>query len=60
MNYKHWLNNSVQFLTEKLKNDPHLNAKVDVDLLVQFVTRKTKAQLIAFPETELDEKTLEN
>lgn len=59
MNYKHWLSDSVQFLTEKLKNDPHLNAKLDVDLLVQFVTRKTKAQLIAFPETELDEKTLE-
>lgn len=59
MNYKHWINYAVQFLTDRLSNDLHLNARYDAELLLQFVTRKTKAQIIAFPETELDEKTQE-
>ena len=59
MNYKHWINYAVQFLTDRLSNDLHLNARYDTELLLQFVTQKTKAQIIAFPETELDEKTQE-
>ena len=59
MNYKHWINYAVQFLTDRLSNDLHLNARYDAELLLQSVTQKTKAQIIAFPETELDEKTQE-
>ena len=59
MNYQQWLNRAAIFLSENLKNDPYLNAKVDVHLLLQFVTQKSKSQILAFSETELDEQTLE-
>lgn len=59
MNYQQWLNRAAIFLSENLKNDPYLNAKFDVHLLLQFVTQKSKSQILAFSETELDAQTLE-
>ncbi|WP_293730736.1 peptide chain release factor N(5)-glutamine methyltransferase [uncultured Actinobacillus sp.] len=59
MNYQQWLNRAAIFLSENLKNDPYLNAKVDVHLLLQSVTQKSKSQILAFSETELDAQTLE-
>ena len=59
MNYQQWLHSAALFLTENLNNDPYLNAKVDVHLILQLVTGKSKSQILAFSETELDEQTLE-
>ncbi|MCI5764980.1 peptide chain release factor N(5)-glutamine methyltransferase [Actinobacillus porcinus] len=59
MNYQQWLHSAALFLTENLNNDPYLNAKVDVHLILQSVTGKSKSQILAFSETELDEQTLE-
>lgn len=59
MNYQQWLHSAVLFLTENLNNDPYLNAKVDVHLILQSITGKSKSQILAFSETELDEQTLE-
>lgn len=59
MNYQQWLNRAAIFLSENLKNDPYLNMKVDVHLLLQSVTQKSKSQILAFSETELDAQTLE-
>ncbi|PVX31773.1 [protein release factor]-glutamine N5-methyltransferase [Pasteurella langaaensis DSM 22999] len=60
MNYQQWLKDASALLIEKRKSDPYLNAKFDANLLLQFVTQKSKSQIHAFAETELDEKTLEN
>ena len=60
MNYQQWLSYAAEFLEKHLTSDPYLNAKFDVNLLLQFVTKKSKSQLLAFSETELDEKTLQN
>lgn len=60
MNYQQWLSYAAEFLEKHLTSDPYLNAKFDVNLLLQFVTQKSKSQLLAFSETELDEKTLQN
>lgn len=60
MNYQQWLSYAAKFLEKHLTSDPYLNAKFDVNLLLQFVTKKSKSQLLAFAETELDEKTLQN
>lgn len=59
MNYQQWLHSAALFLTENLNNDPYLNAKVDVHLILQSITGKSKSQILAFSETELDEQTLE-
>lgn len=59
MNYQQWLHSAALFLTENLNNDPYLNAKVDVHLILQSVTGKSKSQILAFSETELDEQTFE-
>ena len=59
MNYQQWLHSAALFLTENLNNDPYLNAKVDVHLILQLVTGKSKSQILAFSETELYEQTLE-
>lgn len=59
MNYQQWLHSAVLFLTENLNNDPYLNVKVDVHLILQSITGKSKSQILAFSETELDEQTLE-
>lgn len=60
MNYQQWLKYATEFLIDKLKSAPYLNAKFDANLLLQFATQKSKAQIHAFAETALDEKTLEN
>ncbi|MGQ0286766.1 peptide chain release factor N(5)-glutamine methyltransferase [Pasteurellaceae bacterium 22721_9_1] len=60
MNYQQWLAHAKQFLLENLKNDPYLNAKLDATLLLQFVTKKSQSQIMAFAETVLEEKTLQN
>lgn len=59
MNYQQWLNHATILLSENLKSDPYLNAKFDAGLLLQVVTQKSKSQIMAFSETELDKKTLE-
>ena len=59
MNYQQWLHSAALFLTENLNNDPYLNAKVDVHLILQSITGKSKSQILAFSETKLDEQTLE-
>lgn len=53
MNYQQWLNQSSAFLREKLKNDPYADIKRDVTLLLQTVTGKSSAYLLAFAETLL-------
>ncbi|MBN6709640.1 peptide chain release factor N(5)-glutamine methyltransferase [Haemophilus haemoglobinophilus] len=58
MNYSKWLNYAIQQLESSLASDPYLNAKLDASLLLQFVTQKSASQIMAFAETELDEKTL--
>lgn len=58
MNYQQWLEFAEQTLLENNKQDPFLNAKLDASLLLQFVTQKSASQIMAFAETELDEKTL--
>lgn len=56
MTYQQWQLFAETILAQNTK-DPFLNPKTDVKLLLQFVTQKSKAQIIAYPEIELDEKT---
>ncbi len=56
MNYQQWLAFAEKELAQN-NNDPFLNPKTDANLLLQFVTQKSKAQIFAFAETLLDEKT---
>lgn len=58
MNYQQWLQRAEQRLQQNLASDPYLNAKFDVNLLLQRVSGKSKAALFAFAETELNEAEL--
>lgn len=60
MTYQQWLAYASQFLSQQLAADPYLNAKLDASLLLQFVSKKSKTQIMAFADTRLDEKTLQN
>ena len=60
MNYADWLAYASQFLSQNLKNDPHLNAGLDADWLLKSAVQKSKSQIMAFSDTQLDEKTLQN
>jgi len=60
MNYADWLAYASQFLSQNLKNDPHLNAGLDANWLLQAAVKKSKSQIMAFSDTQLDEKTLQN
>ena len=55
MTYSDWLTYANQLLTEKLSQDPYLNAKLDVNLLLQAVTKRSRSAIFAFGETELNE-----
>ncbi len=55
MTYSDWLTYATQLLTEKLSQDPYLNAKLDANLLVQAVTKRSRSEIFAFGETELNE-----
>lgn len=55
MTYSDWLTYATQLLTEKLSQDPYLNAKLDANLLVQAVTKRSRSAIFAFGETELNE-----
>ncbi|HBO37860.1 MAG TPA: peptide chain release factor N(5)-glutamine methyltransferase [Pasteurellaceae bacterium] len=59
MNYGQWLDFAEQMLIQCVENDPFSAPKTDAGLLLGFVTLKSKAQILAFPETELDEKMQE-
>lgn len=58
MNYQQWLSFAEQKLLENAENDPYLNAKLDANLLLQAVTKRSKSAIFAFSETELSEKEL--
>ena len=55
MTYSDWLTYTTQLLTEKLSQDPYLNAKLDANLLLQAVTKRSRSAIFAFGETELNE-----
>ena len=55
MTYSDWLAYATQLLTEKLSQDPYLNAKLDANLLLQAVTKRSRSAIFAFGETELNE-----
>lgn len=54
MTYSDWLTYATQLLTEKLSQDPYLNAKLDANLLLQVVTKRSRSAIFAFGETELN------
>ena len=56
MNYQQWLRMAENALAQQ-NQDPFLNPKTDANLLLQCVTQKSRSYLIAFPDSELDEKT---
>ncbi|PID51327.1 MAG: protein-(glutamine-N5) methyltransferase, release factor-specific, partial [Pasteurellales bacterium] len=53
MNYNQWLNNAIAELSKICQHDPYLNPKTDANLLLQYVTKRSKASIFAFAETEL-------
>lgn len=55
MTYSDWLTYATQLLTEKLSQAPYLNAKLDANLLLQAVTKRSRSAIFAFGETELNE-----
>ncbi|WP_109078832.1 peptide chain release factor N(5)-glutamine methyltransferase [Aggregatibacter kilianii] len=56
MNYQQWLQQAAQALNQA---NPAENGKTDAQVLLQWVTQKSRAAILAFGETALDEKTLE-
>ena len=54
MNYQQWLQHAAQALNQA---NPTENGKTDAQVLLQFVTQKSRAFILAFGETRLDEKT---
>ncbi|WP_038643665.1 peptide chain release factor N(5)-glutamine methyltransferase [Mannheimia varigena] len=56
--YAEWLTFAEQTLLENAENNPFLDAKFDVNLLLQAVTKRTKSAIFAFSETVLTENEL--
>ena len=56
MNYQQWLQQATQALNQA---NPTENGRTDAQVLLQFVTQKSRAFILAFGETLLDEKTQE-
>lgn len=56
--YSEWLKFAEQTLLENSEQDPFLNAKVDANLLLQAVTKRSKSAIFAFSETLLTEGEL--
>ena len=53
MNYKEWLAQAMADLAQK---NPSENSKIDVLVLLQHATGKSRTQILAFDDTEIDEK----
>lgn len=58
MNYQQWLFFAEAKLLKNTENDPYLNAKLDANLLLQAVTKRSKSAIFAFSETELSDTEL--
>ncbi len=58
MNYAQWLRYAEQRLLENVEQDPFLNVKVDANILLQAVTKRSKSAIFAFSETVLSEAEL--
>ena len=53
MNYRQWLADATQRLSQA---NPNENAKIDALVLLQHVTGRSRTQILAFEETQIDEK----
>ncbi len=53
MNYKEWLAQAMADLAQK---NPTENSKIDALVLLQHATDKSRTQILAFDDTEIDEK----
>ena len=53
MNYKEWLAQAIADLAQK---NPTENSKIDALVLLQYATGKSRTQILAFDDTEIDEK----
>ncbi|PRL63612.1 peptide chain release factor N(5)-glutamine methyltransferase [Haemophilus influenzae] len=53
MNYKEWLAQSIADLAQK---NPSENSRIDALVLLQYATGKPRTQILAFDDTEIDEK----
>ncbi|TCP13173.1 [protein release factor]-glutamine N5-methyltransferase [Bisgaardia hudsonensis] len=58
-NYQQWLANAIKLLSEHHLNDPYADPKVDANVLLEFVTKKTRSYILAFPETLLKQNEIE-
>ena len=57
MNYQQWLSEAIEQLNQA---NPNENAKIDALVLLQQATGKSRTQILAFGETEIDEKVRSN
>ena len=53
MNYKEWLAQAIADLAQK---NPTENSKIDALVLLQYATGKSRTKILAFDDTEIDEK----
>jgi len=53
MNYKEWL---AQAITDLAQKNPTENSKIDALVLLQHATGKSRTQILAFDDSEIDEK----
>jgi len=53
MNYKEWL---AQAITDLAPKNPTENSKIDALVLLQHAAGKSRTQILAFDDTEIDEK----
>ena len=53
MNYKEWL---AQAIADLARKNPTENSKIDALVLLQHATGKSRTQILAFDDTEIDEK----
>lgn len=53
MNYKEWL---AQAITDLAQKNPTENSKIDALVILQHATGKSRTQILAFDDTEIDEK----
>ena len=53
MNYRQWLADATQRLSQA---NPNENAKIDALVLLQHATGRSRTQILAFDETQIDEK----
>ncbi len=57
MNYQQWLQQATQALNQANSSE---NGRADALVLLQSATQKSRAFILAFGETILEKKTLEN